>query len=137
MMPVTRSEAIFGIRRAILELVDDDHSMCDVAAKMGIMCNGFRRLSDADLEARYGWLSQRQGKTGRAAVESLANRWQLARQFVSDTSLSCDVQTREHDTCLGWDGFSNEELASYYKTLCGEEIFVVPDTVPSSTGRTP
>jgi hypothetical protein len=126
MLPITRNEAIFGIRRAVLALVDDDHSICEVAAKLGIFCGGFRRFSDEALVERYAWLASR--APDRPALEKLANRWQLAQQIACNAELACDVQTAAHDTCRGWDGFSDHELAGFYSELCdGEEVFVVPD----------
>lgn len=130
MMPITRREAIFGVRRAILELVDDDHSMCEVASRLGIFCGGFRRFSDEELQSRYAWLAAR--ATNREELENLANRWQLARQVACDAALSCDVQTAEHDTCRGWDEFSDEQLAGFYDTLCGEEIVVVAEPLAAN-----
>ena len=124
MMPMTRHDAIDGIRSAILGLVDDDHSMCEVAASLGIFCKGFRQFSDEELARRYGWIVKKRGPMTREVLEDLGSRWQLARQLVQNDQLSCDVQTREHDTCCGWDTFSNERLAEYYRTLIGEEVFI-------------
>jgi hypothetical protein len=136
MMPMTRRDAIDGIRSAILGLVDDDHSMCQVAARLGIFCKGFRQFSDEELERKYGWIIKERGPMTREALEDLANRWQLARQLVQNDQLSCDVQCREHDTCLGWDSFSNEQLTEHYKTLIGEEVFIADTEEAQETGRT-
>ena len=122
MRTIPRTEAIRDIRREILLLVDDDHSMCQVAARLGIYCHGFRQFSDEELMERYQWLVRRRGETNREALEELANRWQLARQLVRDEELSCDVQAVEHDTCLGWDGFTDERLEEFYRKLCNEEV---------------
>lgn len=129
MIPINRADAIEGVRRAIMDLVDDDHSICEVAGRLGIFCRGLRQFTDEELETRYQWLAERRGATSRETLEDLANRWQLARQLVQDASLSCDVQAREHDTCLGWDEFSNDKLAGFYRTLCDQEVIVVPDEV--------
>ena len=43
---MTRQEAIEAIRRKILEMVDDEHSMCRIAAEKGIFCRGFRQHTD-------------------------------------------------------------------------------------------
>jgi hypothetical protein len=124
MKTLTRDQTIDGLRRALLELVDDDHSMCQVAGQKGIMCRGFRQFTDAELEERYGWLVKRRGPKSREEIEDLANRWQIARQLVCDTSLSCDTQTREHDTCWGWDTYSDDQLREFYLSICGEEITI-------------
>lgn len=124
MKELTRDQAIEGLRRELMKLVDDDHSMCQVAARTGIMCRGFRQFSDEELAARYAWLVKRRGVSDRDEIERLANQWQVARQIVSDTSLSCDTQMREHDTCLGWDTYSDDQLREYYRQICGEEITI-------------
>ena len=125
MRTLTRERAIEELRTTLLELVDEEHSMCETAARHGIYCRGFRQYSDEELRKRYEWLALRAGASTRAELEDLANRWQLARQLVRGAALSCDVQTCEHDTCSGWDGFSDETLAQFHKQLRGEEIQIV------------
>ncbi len=125
MKGLARDKAIAAIRRRLLELVDDEHSMCEVASEKGIYCHGFRQYTDEELKERYEWLTRGKGDLSREAIEDLANRWQIARQIVDDVSLSCDAQTKEHDTCMGWDGFDNATLARFYRELLGHEIRVV------------
>ena len=120
---VSRRQLIDELREYLLELVDDEHSMCEVAARKGIFCRGFSRLTDEELERRYAWLANRRAAS-RVELEDLANRWQLARQLVTNRALSCDVQATEHDSCRGWDEFSNDELAGFFRTLTGEPIAV-------------
>ena len=121
---MTRSEATKAIRAKLLELVDDDHSMCQVAAEKGIYCQGFRRLSDEDLKKRHSWLVRRNPKMSREELEDLANRWQLVRQIVDKVPISCDVQSMEHDTCEGWSTFDDTTLARFYRDLVGVEITI-------------
>lgn len=127
MRTLTRPEAIEGIRGALLTMVDDEHSACQVAAENNIFCRGFRQYSDAELAERYDWLSKR--ASNREQLEDLANRWQLARQLVQDEELACDVQCVERDTCHGWDTHSDEALAKYYSQLFGEEVQVFTPSV--------
>lgn len=117
---VSRNAAIALIRAALLELVDDDHSMCQVAAERGIFCRGFCRYSDEELRRRYWWLAG-PGLT-RKQIEQRANLWQLARQLYHDLPLACDVQQRDRDACNGWDGFSNEFLTQFCRKLTGREL---------------
>ena len=125
MKTLTRDQLIDEIRRAALLLVDDDHSFCEVTGRLGIHCRGFKQYTDEELQEKYLWLARDHGATTRAEVEDLANRWQLARQLVSNEELSCDVQAREHDTCLGWDGYSDEYLAELHARLCGGDTVQV------------
>lgn len=122
MRNVTRTQAIEELRGALLALVDDDHSFCEVAAREGIMCRGFRQFTDEELRARYDWLVSKRGAVSRAELEKLANQWQLARQFVQNAAFSCDVQARERDTCRGWDDITDKMLTDALRRLRGEEI---------------
>ncbi len=125
MTMLTRQEAIRAIRGKLLDLVDDDHSMCRVASEQNIYCRGFRQFTDEGLRERYAWLLRRNPNMGREELEDLANRWQLARQIVDSVPVSCDAQALEHDTCSGWEGFDNQTLSRYYREMVGDEITVI------------
>lgn len=127
MRTLTRPEAIEGIRKQLLSMVDDEHSACQVAAENNIFCRGFRQYSDDELKERYDWLAKR--ASDREQLEDLANRWQLARALVQDKELACDVQCVERDTCHGWDTHSDEKLAEYYSQLFDEEVTVTTPSV--------
>jgi hypothetical protein len=124
MNTLTRNETIHAIRSKLLEMVDDDHSMCRVASEKGIYCRGERRFTEEELKQRYSWLLRRKPAMSREELEDLANRWQLARQIVDKVPLSCDAQTMEHDTCKGWDTFDEVTLARFYHELVGGDIAV-------------
>lgn len=124
MRTMTRAALIAEIRREVLALVDDEHSFCDVAGSLGIGCTGFRQYSDSELARRYHWIVKARAPSTREELEDLANRWQLARQIVRDQPLSCDVQQLERDTCAGWDGYADEQLATFHETLTGESVEV-------------
>jgi hypothetical protein len=121
---MSREQAIKLIRAKLMEMVDDDHSMCRVATEKGIYCRGFRPLADDEMKRRYEWLLHRNPNMGRAELEDLANRWQIARQIVDRVPISCDAQTIERDTCDGWDTFDNGTLARFFHELTGGEILV-------------
>jgi hypothetical protein len=117
-----REDVITGLREALLKLTNDDKSMCQVAAERGIFCRGFRQFTDTELRNRYWWLVRKCPDMTRAELETLANDWQLTQQDVRDASIACDVQNKVHDTCGGWDDFSNEQLATYYTQVTGQPI---------------
>ena len=119
---MTRDQAVRAIRRKLLEMTDDDHSMCQVASEKGIYCRGYRQLSDEQMKQKYEWFLRRNPGMSRPELEDLANRWQLARQIVDKVPISCDAQQIEHDTCSGWDGFSDAELVRFHRDLLAEEI---------------
>jgi len=119
MQTLKRDALVEAIRKMVMTLVDEEHSFCSVAGKLGIGCSGFHQYTDAELARRYRWIVKTRDPSTREELEDLANRWQLARQVVQDLPLSCDVQQIERDTCAGWDNFDDEQLASLYRTLTG------------------
>jgi hypothetical protein len=128
MKNVTRDQAIDAIRGKLLTLVDDEHSMCQVASRLGIYCGGFSQDTTGELRRRYDWIVKNQPWLNRKELEDKANRWQLARQFVMGTLISCDTQAEDHErhhTCQGWREFSDEKLAGFHRDLLGEEIEIV------------
>lgn len=121
---LTRQEVLSRIREELLKLVDEEHSICQIAAQKGLFCRGFSRYTDEELRERYGWLLMRPRALPRPRLEELANTWQLARQVVHDVPIACDVQQLEHDTCGGWDDFANEDLARFYEDLVGGKVTI-------------
>jgi hypothetical protein len=124
MESVTRSEAIDRLRTELVKLTDGEVSACKLAADRGIFCRGFARFSDDELKGQYSWIVRRHPKMPRADLESIADKWQMARQEVDDLPIACDVQQKVHDTCNGWMDFSDSELSRFYQELTGKEIDV-------------
>ncbi|MEO8033194.1 MAG: hypothetical protein ABI837_02095 [Acidobacteriota bacterium] len=118
-------ESLIGALRAELVSRADGRSICTMAAEKGIFCGGFKRFTDAELRERFGWIACKRPNASRADIENIADGWQLARQDVLEVETACDVQSKEHDLCNGWDDFSNEDLAGFYQELTGHEVRVV------------
>ncbi|HUP46857.1 MAG TPA: hypothetical protein VM779_15225 [Thermoanaerobaculia bacterium] len=123
-LQISRDEAIARLRRELTELTDIENSVCKVAAERGVFCGGFRQFSDAELREKYDWIVAKNPAMSRADLERIANDWQLAQQDVRDLPIACDVQARVHDTCRGWDDFTNEKLALFFQQLTGQEIVI-------------
>lgn len=117
-----REDVIAGLRDAFLQQTNDDKSMCQVATERGFFCRGFRQFTDAELRNRYWWLVRKRPSITRPELEALANAWQLSQQDVRDMPLACDVQAHVHDTCAGWDDFTNEQLAHFYEVVTGKNV---------------
>ena len=121
---VTRAEIMSLLRSELMKLTNSETSICRAAADHGIFCQGFNRFGDGELRRRFAWLGDRARTLPREELEEIANRWQLARQEVDGLPIACDVQQREHDTCRGWDDFTNSDLARFYYQLTGVSVIV-------------
>ena len=124
MKTMTREQAVADIRKTLLAMVDDEHSMCQVAAEKRIYCHGFKQWSDSELFHRFRWIADRKGITSRPELEAAANRWHLQRQQALGLPISCDAQREDHDQCWGWDEFPHSEIERFYRELCGEDVRV-------------
>lgn len=122
---LSRQSLIDALRRELAKRADGQ-SICSLAAQHGIFCGGFRRFSDDELRERFAWLARKRPGASRQELETLGDAWQVARQEVSGLATSCDVQSREHDLCNGWDDFSDGELVAFYRQLTGKTVTVIP-----------
>lgn len=129
MKQLTRDQAIGALRTELLKLVDDQHSICEVAARKGIFCHGFAQWTFTELRNLYPTIVRSRPRITPAVLRDLANRWQLARQTARGTSLACDTQMQEGalQTCKGWNDFSSKDLERFHAELTGEPIEIVPE----------
>ncbi len=127
---LTRDEAIEALRAKLLTMTDEEHSACSIAARKGIFCRGFAQWRDEEFRNRFEGVASRRPGVDRHQLERLANTWQLARQIVSEVPLQCDLQQAVHETCLGWDGFTNDDLTRYCGEILGEPVLVVDGPPP-------
>ena len=121
---ISRDGAIDILRAELLKQAGNDVSICKLAAEKNIFCRGFHRHSEVELRRKFGWINRKNPGVSRAALEEVVDSWQLARQEVDQLPTACDVQQREHDGCLGWDDFSNEELSRFCRELTGRTVVV-------------
>jgi len=124
MKRLTREKAIAALRAKLLTLVDEDHSICEVATERGIFCGGFAQWTFHELKKQYPTIVRSRPRITPQRLRDLANRWQLARSAVLDRELACDAQMCEGklQTCKGWDAFDDQQLAHFHQDLCGEEV---------------
>ena len=123
--PWSRGEAIARLRGALLALTDDEDSMCQVAAQRGIFCYGFRRWNAAEFDRRWKFAIGRSTHLTRPQMEEFANLWQLAEQIRQNVSVACDAKATGHNTCRGWDEFSDAELSRFCSDLLGKSAAIV------------
>jgi hypothetical protein len=130
MKNLPRSQAIHDIRSSLMTLTDEEHSMCEVAARLHIFCGGFAQWTFGELKQRHPTIVRSRQRITRKQLEDLANRWQIARQTAQGTALACDTQMHERaglQVCHGWNDFSNDQLALFYAQILGEEVSVEND----------
>jgi hypothetical protein len=119
---LSRPQAIDKMRQKLQKLSDQDHCVCSVVGELGIFCRGFKALPEKELRKRYHWISRTRPKAPREAIEELANLYHLGRQEVTGAAICCDVETREHGGCDGWNNFANTQLEEFYLALMGEPV---------------
>jgi hypothetical protein len=119
---VSRRELVERLRIVLRQFADEETSICKAAAERGIFCRGFSRYTEGELQHRYEWIMRKRPGMTRDELEQIANYWQLAQQQVHGIGFACDVQTRLHDTCGGWDDFTNGELVGFYTELTGRKV---------------
>ncbi len=130
MKTIGRNQAIAELRHELLKLVDAEHSLCLVAARRGIFCNGLMRWSKEELQERLGKLRPVDPGSERDEVEAQVEHHQLGLQALGEGRLPCDVDGGCRSlVCAGWDEFYESELAQFYREMCGEEVRVVPDAL--------
>jgi hypothetical protein len=106
-------------------MTDDEHSLCQAAAELGIFCRGFRRWNDSEFDRRWRAYIGRSTHLSRAQTEEYANVWQLMEQVRRRVSLACDAQTTPNGPCRGWGEFSNADLSRFCCDLLGENVDIV------------
>lgn len=121
---LSRPQAIERIRGKMESLTDGEHCACAVAARLNIFCGGFRALSDAEFRARFSWIARKRPRASRGELESVVSLYHIGRQEIGRAALCCDVETREHCACDGWNRFDNLELEKFVFELTGDSVRV-------------
>jgi hypothetical protein len=118
----SRDEAIERLRAGLLKLSDGEHSMCQVAAELGVFCRGFRRWSDGEFLRRWTKVIGRSTHLTREQVEPLADLWQLMEQLRLGTTLACDAASLSPGACRGWDEIPDAALELHCRELLGRNV---------------
>lgn len=116
---LSRPQAIEVLREKLKSVTDEDHCMCAAAARMGIFCRGFARLSDEEFRKRFRWIASTRPGAVRKDLEEVVNLYHLGRQEVTGAAICCDVETREHAGCDGWNTFDNATLETFFQEIVG------------------
>jgi len=135
MRRISRSQAIEELRDVLLRMVDQQNSLCRVAAWRNMFCHGFAQWNRWELERRFP-SAQRVPSLPRPQMEQMANVCQLAHQDPLAGRLPCDVAPEDsaRAACRGWMEFDEAQLARFHRELCGEAVEVVPDEAAPNPG---
>jgi hypothetical protein len=121
---LTRPEAIARLREKLKTYCDDEHCACSAAARFGLFCGGFKRFSDEELRNRFDWIVRTRPHVTREELERLVSLYHLSREEVRGAEVCCDVETREHCLCDGWNQFDNAALEKMYRSMTGREVAI-------------
>lgn len=117
-MTYTRDAALKRIREFLATNQRDDETTCQTAARLGIFCHGYDQWSMEQLRQLYPWLAQKMPTdTPRGEFLKLIIAWDGARQLAQKTSTTCDVKVLDHEGCLGFDRFTNQQLKLNFPQL--------------------
>ncbi len=116
---LSRPEAIAALRERLKAICGDDQCACAATARWNVFCGGFRALTDRELRDRFPWIARSRPEASREELERLISLYHLGRQEASGLSLCCDVETREHCGCDGWNRFDNQALEGALVELTG------------------
>lgn len=119
---ISRPEAVDRIRRILNALEDDERCACAIASRYGIFCKGFDGMPDEEFKQRFYWIARKRPMATREELEQLVSQYHLGRQQVTGAAVCCDVETRDHCGCDGWNTFDNQTLEKYCVQLTGRQV---------------
>jgi hypothetical protein len=121
---LSRPQAIERIRRILNALADDERCACAISSRYGIFCRGFEKLSDAEFKKRFFWIASKRPHATRGELEELVSQYHLGRQQVTGATVCCDLETRDHCACDGWNSFDNPTLEGMCLELTGRPVTI-------------
>ena len=117
-MKYTREEALQRIRQFLAANTRDEETTCQAAARLGIFCRGFDQWDVEHLRTLYPWLAKKMpANTSKAEFLKLVVAWDNARALVHKAPTTCDALAIDHDACLGFDRFANDQLQQMFPQL--------------------
>lgn len=134
---LSRPTAIALLRERLSELAGEGNCACATAGRLDVFCGGFSALSDRELRERFSWIARTRPHASREELERLVSLYHLGRQEVAGLPLCCDVETREHCGCDGWNRFDNPALEGAVLELTGRVVVIVADNQPPAPGADP
>jgi len=121
---VTRPQAIQRIRETLGALANEENCACAVAARYGVLCGGFSRLPDLEFRSRFAWIAGKRREATREELEHLVSAYHLGRQQLKGDAICCDLETREHCVCDGWNQFDSADIEKFCLEITGSRVSI-------------
>ncbi len=121
---LSRPAAIARIRATLAALTDDENCTCAVAARYGVLCGGFTKLPDRDFKSQFAWIASKRPDATREELERCVSAYHLGRQETRGAAICCDVETREHHVCDGWNQFDNAAIGRFCLEITGLRVSI-------------
>jgi hypothetical protein len=122
---LTRPEAIARIRATLSALTDDENCACSVSARYGVLCKGFTKLPDRAFRDRFSWIANTRPQASRGELERVVTAYHQGRlQVFGGAGICCDVETREHCACDGWNQFDDAALEKFCLEITGQRVSI-------------
>jgi len=122
---LTRPEAIARIRTTLSALTDDENCACSVAARYGVLCQGFTKLPERAFRDRFSWIASTRPQASRGELEQIVTAYHQGRlQVYGGGGICCDVETREHCACDGWNQFDAAALEKFCLEITGQRVSI-------------
>ena len=121
-MKYSRQEAVQKIRHLLITNMRNDETTCQAMARMGVFCRGYDQWTTEQLRELYPWLAKKlSADARREELLLLIIAWDGARTLVNGVATTCDAKSLDHEGCLGFDGFTNDQLKAKFASLFGTE----------------
>ena len=121
-MKYTRDDALKKIREHLAANTRDDETTCQAAARLGIFCHGYDQWTEEQLRELYPWLAKKMPRdTLREEFLKLIMAWDGARMLARKSPTTCDVKVLDHEGCLGFDRYSNQQLKQLFPQVFGAD----------------
>lgn len=121
---LSRPEAIARIRTTLAALTDEENCACSVSARYGVLCKGFTKLPDREFRDRFSWIASTRPTAPRSELEKIVTAYHQGRVQVRGGGICCDVETREHCACDGWNQFDDAALEKFCLEITGKRVSI-------------
>jgi hypothetical protein len=119
---LSRPEAIDRLRTVLVHLAGEGQCVCSAVGSLGVFCQGFNRFTDAELREQLDWIVRKRAGAPRETLENVAALYHLGRLEATGKEICCDVETRDHVVCDGWNTFDNAALERFHLAMLGQPV---------------